>query len=112
MKSEEQEPERLSHEWHARRCEVSADWIDNTRRPIPSDQDTRLAERGEAWRDNAAKLRQAERDAEELGRLRSAANELRDGLNGIQAGRIDGSYMQPYVEEFFSIAEAKEAPDA
>tara|TARA_R110000796_G_scaffold160859_2_gene277619 strand:+ start:302 stop:589 length:288 start_codon:yes stop_codon:yes gene_type:complete len=57
------EPERLSHEWHARECDLNAQSYGLEVRAIPSARDRGLATQEEQHRDRAAKLRQAEEDA-------------------------------------------------
>ena len=74
--SDQEEPDRLSHEWHAREADESAAYYDRVQSS---------ADDGDVERDLAAKLRQAAVDRTELEVLRDYA---RDG-DGMQCEYCD-----------------------
>ena len=73
----ESEPKRLSCEWHARECEAWAEYtLEADQAATAQGNSTSALLAYEACRDRAQKLRQAERDAAEVRRLRDRVMEL------------------------------------
>tara|TARA_R110000764_G_scaffold233159_2_gene325908 strand:+ start:2689 stop:3168 length:480 start_codon:yes stop_codon:yes gene_type:complete len=67
------EPERLSHEWHAREADESAAYYDRVQSRVDD---------GDVERDLAAKLRQASRDAARVEELERKSERLDCGHDG------------------------------